>query len=71
MNEQQITHLVMCRFRPGTSDEAIQQVIAGFRDLCGKIEGIVSFEYGENNSPEGKSRGLTHVFNLTFVNAAA
>jgi len=39
--------------------------------LKGKIPGIVSFEYGLNNSPENLNKGFTHVYLLTFKDAAA
>ncbi len=42
-----------------------------FAALPDRIAGIVSFEAGVNNSPENLNRGLTHVFQLTFVDAAA
>ena len=31
-----------------------------------KIPEIVEFEWGTNNSPEGKNKGCTHGFILTF-----
>jgi hypothetical protein len=39
--------------------------------LKGKIPGIVAFEDGVNNSPEGKNLGFTHVYLLTFESVAA
>jgi hypothetical protein len=46
-------------------------VTDAFRDLKKKIPGIVSFERGVNNSPEGKNLGFTHVYLLTFEDANA
>ena len=71
MELQPVRHVLICRFRAGTTDELIETVMAAFRDLCGKIEGIVSFEYGVNNSPEGRNHGMTHVITLTFADAQA
>ncbi len=45
--------------------------MAAFREMAGKIEGVVSFEYGTNNSPEGLNRGLTHVVTLAFASVQA
>ena len=42
-----------------------------FKALKNKIPGILSFEYGVNNSPENLNKGFTHVYLLTFENAAA
>jgi hypothetical protein len=70
MLQEPVRHIVMCQFRQDTSDEVIEQIATAFRDLCSKIEGIESFEHGANNSPEGKSRGLTYAFVLTFSGAA-
>jgi hypothetical protein len=39
--------------------------------LKNKIPGIVSFEHGENSSPEKKDLGFNHVYQITFKNAAA
>ena len=32
---------------------------------------MLAFEHGVNNSPENLNQGFTHVYQLTFVNAAA
>ena len=54
-----------------TTPEQIRQVTDAFRDLRKKIPGITAFEDGVNNSPEGKNLGFTHVYMLTFEDAAA
>ena len=36
-----------------------------------RIPGILSMEHGVNNSPEKLNQGFTHVFQVTFTNAAA
>jgi hypothetical protein len=69
MEHEPVRHILLGRFRPGTSDESIEAVFTAFRDTCRKIEGIVSFEYGTNNSPEGRNHGMTHVITLTFAGA--
>jgi len=45
--------------------------VAAFRELASKIDGIVSFEFGANNSSERLDHGMTHVIMLTFANAQA
>ena len=71
MENSPVRHVLIGRFRPGTTDELIQAFIRAFRELSRNIEGILSFEYGLNNSTEGLSHGLTHVITLTFTNIQA
>jgi len=66
-----VRHIVVFKFKPGTTEDQIKQVTDAFRQLKGKIPGIVSFEHGVNNSPEKKNLGFTHVYLVTFENAQA
>jgi hypothetical protein len=66
-----VRHVLLARLREGTSAERFLTVAAAFREMAGKIEGIVGFEYGTNNSSEGQNRGLTHVIVLTFASVEA
>jgi hypothetical protein len=66
-----VRHILLLRLRPDAGAEQVAALAAALRDLAGAIEGIVGFEYGANNSPEGKDRGMTHVIMLTFASAAA
>jgi hypothetical protein len=63
--------VVVFKYKPGTTAAQIQEVTDAFRALQHQIPGIVSFEHGVNNSPEGKNLGFTHVYLLTFENTAA
>ncbi len=69
--KQPVRHLVVFKYKPGASAEQIQQVTQAFRDLRKKIPGITGFEDGVNNSPEKKNLGFTHVYMMTFEDAAA
>jgi hypothetical protein len=71
MEDGPVRHVLVGRFRAGTTDERFQAFILAFRELSRKIEGIISFEYGANNSPEGLNRGMTHVITLTFASVQA
>ena len=64
-------HILLGKFRPEMTAAQYDEFIQRFCELTKKIPGIVSFEYGENNSPEGKDLGMTHVILLTFTDAAA
>ena len=66
-----VRHVLLARLREGASDELFLTVATAFRELASKIEGIIGVEYGTNNSPEGQSRGLTHIITLTFTSIEA
>lgn len=61
-----LRHVVLFKFKPGTSKENIAKVAAAFSALPSKIPQIVGYEWGTNNSPEGLDKGFTHCFFLTF-----
>lgn len=61
-----LRHVVLFKFKPGTSKEDIAKVEAAFSALPSKIPQIVGYEWGLNNSPEGLDKGFTHCFFLTF-----
>lgn len=66
-----VKHVVVFKYKQTATPEQIDQVTTAFKELKGKIPGIVSFEYGINNSPEKLNKGFTHVYLLTFTDAAA
>lgn len=68
---QEVRHVVVFKYKSGATDQQIQQITDAFRDLQHKIPGIVAFETGVNNSPENLNDGFTHVYLLTFKDAAA
>lgn len=61
-----LRHVVMFQFKPDTSEADVKKVVDAFRELPTKIDGIVDFEYGTDNSPEKLSDGFTHCFLVTF-----
>ena len=61
-----LRHVVLFKFKEGTSTAAIKKVEDVFSDLPSKIPQIMSYEWGLNNSPEGLEKGFTHCFFLTF-----
>ncbi len=67
---KQLRHVVLFKFKEGTSDAAIQKVEAAFTALPSKIAEIKGYEWGTNNSPEGLAKGFTHCFFLTFDSEA-
>ena len=68
---QAVRHVVVFKYKPEATPAQIKQVTDAFRALASTIPGITAFEDGVNNSPEGKNQGFTHVYMLTFKDAAA
>lgn len=66
-----VRHIVAFSFRPDTSEGKIRRVTDALRDLRNRIPGILAFEHGSNNSPEGLNLGFTHVYTVTFQDAEA
>ena len=71
MDNKIVRYVLIGRFSQKMTADLYEEFIHAFRGLSKKIEGILSFEYGMNNSPEGLNQGMTHVIILTFVNAEA
>lgn len=61
-----LRHVVLFKFKEGTSAEDIKKVENAFTALPSKISQIQGYEWGLNNSPEGLEKGFTHCFFLTF-----
>jgi Stress responsive A/B Barrel Domain len=66
MQKSKLRHVVLFKFKDGTSAGDVKKVEDAFRDLPKKIKQIVGYEWGTNNSPEGLSQGFTHCFFLSF-----
>ena len=66
-----VRHVVVFRYKPDASPEKIRQITEAFAALKDQIPGVLAFEHGVNNSPEKLNQGYTHVYQLTFTNAAA
>ena len=64
--DSMLRHVVLFKFKPGTSQENIDKVREAFSALPSKIPEIASYEWGTNNSPEGLDKGFTHAFFLSF-----
>lgn len=66
-----VRHVVLFRYKDGTSPEKIEQIAQAFAALRAKVPGIIGYEHGINSSPEGLSQGFDNVFVVTFRDAAA
>ena len=64
--EKELKHAVFFKFKDDAPAEEVDKVVEAFAALPSKIDTIKQFEWGLNNSPEGKEDGFTHCFMLTF-----
>ena len=61
-----LRHVVLFKFKEGTSAADIKKVEDAFRALPSKIREIRAFEWGINNSPEKLNQEYTHCFFVSF-----
>lgn len=62
-----IRHVLLLRFKPEATNQSIETLKSAFEAIPGKIDGVLSVEWGENNSPENKNKAYTHCVFMTFV----
>jgi heme-degrading monooxygenase HmoA len=65
-----LKHVVLFKFKEGTTPEKIKEVEQAFASLPGKIDIIKGFEAGTNVSIENRSEGFTHCFVVSFSSEA-
>lgn len=63
-----LRHVVIFKFKPEATKQQITTIEKAFSALPFKINEIMDYEWGLNNSPEGLSKGFTHCFFVTFKN---
>ena len=68
-NAKVLRHVVLFKFKDGTSPEKVKEIEQAFTDLPKKINTIIGYEWGNNISPENLGQGFTHCFLVTFKNA--
>jgi hypothetical protein len=68
---ESVRHLVVFKFKPEATPAQVDTLTRAFAALRDSVPGITAFEHGVNNSPENANLGFTHVYMLTFTNAAA
>lgn len=69
-SDKVLRHVVMFKFKDGTTPAQAKIVEDAFRKLPTQIKEIKGYEWGTNNSPEGLAQGFTHCFFLTFHSEA-
>jgi len=65
-----LKHVVLFKFKEGTTPEKIKEVETSFAALPGKIDVIKGFDAGTNVSVENHSEGFTHCFVVSFSSEA-
>ena len=65
-----LRHVVIFKFKDGTTPEQIKAIEKGFQALPSKIPQVIDFEWGTDVGVEGLSQGFTHCFLVTFNDAA-
>jgi hypothetical protein len=68
---QVLRHVVLFKFKDGTTPQQVAEVVDAFKALKSKIDVIQDFEYGTDVSVENKAQGFTHCFFVTFKDAQA
>ena len=67
---QLLRHVVLFRFKEGTSAEEIRGIENAFCALPSRIDTIYDFEWGTDVSVENRQKGFTHCFVVTFLSEA-
>ena len=62
-----LRHVVLFKFKDGTSDEQIGQIERAFCALPEKVDAIYDFEWGTDVSVENLQQGYTHCFFVSFL----
>lgn len=65
-----IRHVVHFKFKADADKAQVAKVVEEFAALKKKIAAVESLEWGTGVSPEGLGKGYTHVWFLSFKNAA-
>jgi hypothetical protein len=69
-SDKVLRHAVFFSFKESSTAEDVQGVAEAFAALPSKIDAIIDFQWGTNNSPEKLDDGFTHCFLSTFKDAA-
>ncbi|HEX8279680.1 MAG TPA: Dabb family protein [Segetibacter sp.] len=66
MTGKLLRHVVLLKFKDGSTAAEIKKVENAFRELPSKVKAVKAFEWGTNNSPENLNQGFTHCFFVSF-----
>lgn len=66
-----IRHILLIKLKESSKAKEIAKLKALFEAMPDKIAGVVSVEWGVNNSPEGKNQGYSYSVLMTFADEQA
>ncbi len=66
-----IRHIVLIRFRPDITEQAIAAIFADLGAIKAKLPGVLSITAGRSESPEQIERGYLHGFVVDFADWGA
>jgi hypothetical protein len=61
-----VKHIVLAKFKEGTSEDQIEQMFKEILDISEGIPGIEDYVSGPNCSPEGLNQGYNYGYVMTF-----
>jgi hypothetical protein len=61
-----VRHVVHFKFKKGATPEQIDKVVKEFAALPSKIQEIEGFEWGTSSNPDGRDKGFSYCWILTF-----
>ncbi|PWI33442.1 stress protein [Vibrio albus] len=62
-----IRHILLIKFKASSDQTEIDKLRSLFEAMPAKVDGVVSVEWGINDSPEVKNQGYTHSVLMTFA----
>ena len=65
-----LRHVVLFKFKDGTSEEQVGQIERAFCALPDKVDAIYDFEWGTDVSVENLQQGFTHCIFVSFLSEA-
>ena len=65
-----IRHILLIKFKDSADLFEVAKLRTLFELMPTKVEGVVSVEWGLNDSPENMNKGYTHSVLMTFANEA-
>lgn len=65
-----LRHVVLFKFKDGTTPEQVQEVVTAFGAMKAKIDTIEDFEWGTDVGAENLAAGFTHGFVVSFRDTA-
>lgn len=66
----EVRHVVLMKFKSGTPEEKLTELIEQYRGLPGKIETMKDFHWGTEAAVDDLAEGFTHGFISTFPKVA-